>query len=63
MTITLNEIDAGIIQGALDSLGCALADHDHVFTEGERAIFERASELLGTKSNMQFVTRDDDEEL
>lgn len=43
----LERQDAQLIIGALDSLGVALTDHGHVWTEGEQAIYERAMELLG----------------
>jgi hypothetical protein len=62
MTITLNEIDAGIVQGALDTLGSALADHDHVWSEGEKTIFESATILLGTESCCSFKPDKDGEE-
>jgi hypothetical protein len=35
-----------LIIGALDSLGVALADHDHQWTEGERAVYEEALTTL-----------------
>ncbi len=35
-----------LVIGALDSLGLALADHNHQWTEGERAIYEKAIEVL-----------------
>lgn len=38
-----------LILGALDSLAVALADHHHVWTDGERAIYEEASQLLGAE--------------
>lgn len=31
-----------LIAGALDTLGVALTDHGHVWTEGERTIYEQA---------------------
>jgi hypothetical protein len=39
------DIDWQLVVGALDSLGVALADHDHQWTEGERAIYEKAVEI------------------
>jgi hypothetical protein len=36
-----------LILGALDTLGTALADHSHVWTEGERTIYEQACALCG----------------
>lgn len=44
--MTLNDQDRQLIQGALDTLGVALAAHDHVWTDGERAIYEEATALL-----------------
>lgn len=38
--------DLQLIQGALDSLGVALADCGHQWTDGERAIYEDATALL-----------------
>ena len=42
----ISEGDRQIIVGALDSLGVALADHDHEWTVGERTIYEEAIKLL-----------------
>lgn len=39
--------NAGVVIGALDSMGTELATHDHAFNEGERAIFEQAHEIMG----------------
>jgi hypothetical protein len=33
-----------LVIGALDTLGTALSDHGHVWTDGERAIYEEAIE-------------------
>src|SRR5437588_3783414 len=38
--------DQQMVLGALDSLGTALADHDHEWTEGERCIYEAAVECV-----------------
>jgi len=38
--------DLLLIQGALDSLGVALADHRHQWTNGEREIYEQATSKL-----------------
>ena len=38
--------DCNMILGALDSLGVALANHNHEWTEGERAIYEAAVEFV-----------------
>jgi len=42
----MSEDDANLIVGALDSLGVALADHGHEWTEGERCIYEAAVECV-----------------
>src|SRR5438094_5302461 len=42
----ISEGDRQIIVGALDSLGVALADHDHEWTVGERTIYEEAINVL-----------------
>ena len=39
--------DRTLLVGALDSLGVALAGHAHVWTVGEREIYERAMAILG----------------
>jgi hypothetical protein len=41
----MTEGDCQIVVGALDSLGVALADKKHQWTEGERAIYEKAIEI------------------
>jgi hypothetical protein len=41
----MTEGDCQIVIGALDSLGVALADKKHQWTEGERAIYEKAIEI------------------
>lgn len=38
-----------LILGALDSLAVALTSHGHVWTDGERAIYEQASQLLSAE--------------
>jgi hypothetical protein len=40
--VSLREEDRQLVLGALDTLGCALADHSHTWTEGEREIYEQA---------------------
>lgn len=35
-----------LVVGALDSLGVALADHGHEWTEGERCIYETAIQVV-----------------
>ena len=42
----ISESDRQLILGAIDSLGVALADHDHEWTVGERTIYEEAINLL-----------------
>jgi hypothetical protein len=41
----MTEGDCQIVIGALDSLGVALTDKKHQWTEGERAIYEKAIEI------------------
>ena len=47
------EADRQLVLGALDSLGVALAEHDHEWTVGERTIYEEAIKVItgigGTK--------------
>lgn len=45
--ITLDEIDRAIILGAMRSMACCLAQHNHCWDEGERASYEQATEILG----------------
>lgn len=40
----------GIIIGALDSLGTALSEHGHEWTDGERAIYEEAMRIVGVEA-------------
>ena len=42
----MTEEERNLITGALDSLACALADHDHEWTDGERTIYEMAVECV-----------------
>lgn len=44
--ITLDEYERDLVLGALDSLGVALAEHGHEWTDGERTIYEQAITLL-----------------
>lgn len=39
--------EAQLVLGALDSLGVALADHEHQWSDGERAIYEEARRVMG----------------
>ncbi len=43
----MNTENRKLVLGALDSLAVALADHEHEWTVGERAIYEEAIVLLG----------------
>lgn len=43
----LNREDILLVLGALDSLGVALSDAGHTWTDGERAIYEEAVTILG----------------
>ena len=47
----MNDEDRNLIIGALDSLGVALAGHEHEWTVGEREIYEQAIELLSKLRN------------
>ena len=38
--------DLYLVQGALDSMGVALADHHHQWSEGEREIYDQATEII-----------------
>lgn len=38
-----------LVLGALDTLGSALADHRHQWTDGERAIYEEAVKVLESR--------------
>ena len=43
--------DKDLVMGALDSLGVALAEHEHEWTEGEKEIYEQAVKLVGGRSS------------
>lgn len=43
----MTEEDRQILLGALTTLGCALTDHSHIWTDGERNIYEQAIKILG----------------
>jgi hypothetical protein len=47
--VKLSESDRQIILGALDSLGIALAEHDHEWSVGEPTIYEEQP-MLSPKS-------------
>jgi hypothetical protein len=55
----MNEEDQQLVIGALDSLGCALADHNHQWTEGERAIYEAAVSLCQKAKPARASVNDD----
>jgi hypothetical protein len=40
-----------LVVGALDTLGVALADHGHEWTDGERAIYEESVKILWNMAN------------
>lgn len=44
MLLTKEEVQ--LVLGALDSLGVALVEHDHQWSDGERAIYEEALNIL-----------------
>lgn len=44
---TLDELDRGIVLGALMSLAACLQGHGHIWDEGEVACFEQAVVLMG----------------
>lgn len=41
-----------MVLGALDTCAVALADHGHKWSEGERAIYEQAVEMLERESSL-----------
>lgn len=47
--MNLSSDEVMLVLGALDSLGVALADHEHQWSDGERAIYEEARKVLGAK--------------
>lgn len=44
--LTITEEERQLIVGALDSLGVSLLEHHHVWSDGERSIYEEAMRLL-----------------
>jgi len=46
----IEEHERQAVLGALDSLGVALADHDHEWTVGERTIYEEAIKVVTASS-------------
>lgn len=57
----MTTLDKNLILGALDTLAVALTNHDHTFSEGERAIYEQARELLGAEPLMADEPWEDEE--
>ena len=49
----MNAIEKQIVIGALDTLGLALTDHSHEWTNGERAIYEEAIAALGIREERE----------
>jgi hypothetical protein len=61
--ITLTELDRNLVLGCIDTMSQALALHDHVWNEGERAIFEQALLLIrGPAPRFELAPDDDDGE-
>lgn len=62
----ISDEDRDIIVGALDTIGLALVDHDHTWTEGERTIYEQACRILGIPCEFRLATpeelEDDDDD-
>jgi len=52
--------DLYLVQGALDSLGVALADHNHEWSDGERTIYEQATSIIRTTSGDCMETDSED---
>ena len=46
---TLTEEELNLVLGALDSLAMALTNYGHTWTEGERAIYEESTLVLGVE--------------
>lgn len=51
--IQIPKEEGALILGALDSLGVALSEHGHLWTEGERAIYEQAVTILEERDSTQ----------
>lgn len=45
-TKLISNYECGLIHGALDSLAVALTEYNHVWTDGERTIYEQALGIL-----------------
>lgn len=60
----INDDNAHLIAGALDTLASKLADYGHTWTEGERAIYEEALVILNPISSADCKGTDlSDEEI
>lgn len=44
--VLIDGMQASLILGALDGMATALTDHNHRFTDGEKAMYEMAVDLL-----------------
>jgi hypothetical protein len=51
--MTITDDEANLIIGALNTLGVALADHGHTWTDGERAIYEESIFILQPKTTKE----------
>jgi hypothetical protein len=60
MKRTFDDAELDLLAGCMDTLALALAEHDHTWTEGERAIYEEAFRLLG-RSEPKFEEVGDDD--
>ena len=59
--VWLGSDDLALIQGALDSMGCALADHGHEWSDGERAVYEEGTKLLSFLTSIGCMGSDSSE--
>jgi len=53
MNAIITRDQSALIQGALDSLGAALTNYGHEWTDGERAIYEEATAILDNQATCQ----------
>ncbi len=60
--LTLDEDSRRLVLGALDTLGIALAEHNHTWTVGERAIYDAAIAIVGRGESRFEVADDEDDE-
>lgn len=64
LRMDLNDEDRDLIVGALDSLGIALSQHDHLWTDGEKCVYEAACEILTGSKQLprdQYFEREPEE--